>query len=77
MTHVKSNSLTTSDISARLLGKWNHLKSYRTDLFLEIYWQIHEEWNRRLNAANAIDFEDMLIQAANMVENNMYVPDYS
>ena len=76
MTHVKSNSLTTSEISARLLGKWNHLKSDRADLFLEIYWQIHEEWNRRLNAANAIDFEDMLIQAANMVENNMYVPDY-
>ena len=76
MTHVKSNSLTTSEIAARLLGKWNHLKSDRTDLFLEIYWKIHEEWNKRLNAANAIDFEDMLIQAANIVENNKYVPDY-
>lgn len=76
MTHVKSNSLNPKEISARLLGKWNHLKSDRTDLFLEIYWQIHEEWNKRLNAANAIDFEDMLIQAANMVENNSYTPDY-
>ena len=76
MTHVKSNSLTTAEISARLMGKWNHLKSDRTDLFLEIYWKIHDEWNNRLNAINAIDFEDMLIQAAGMVENNMYVPDY-
>ena len=76
MTHVKSNSLTTSEITSRLLGKWNHLKSDRTDLFLEIYWKIHTEWNDRLNAVNAIDFEDMLIQAAGMVENNMYVPDY-
>ncbi len=76
MTHVKSNSLTTAEISSRLLGKWSHLKSDRTDLFLEIYWKIHTEWNNRLNAANAIDFEDMLIQAANMVENEMYVPDY-
>ena len=76
MTHVKSNSLTAEEISSRLLGKWNHLKSDRTDLFLEIYWRIHTEWDNRLNAAHAIDFEDMLIQAANMVENNMYVPDY-
>ncbi len=76
MTHVKSNSLTSAEIEARLLGKWNHLKSHRTELFLEIYWQIHAEWNKRLNAVNAIDFEDMLIQAANMIENNKYVPDY-
>ena len=76
MTHVKSNSLTTAEITSRLLGKWNHLKSDRTDLFLEIYWKIHSEWNDRLNAVNAIDFEDMLIRAAGMVENNMYVPDY-
>jgi DNA helicase-4 len=76
MTHVKSNSLTPAEIASRLLGKWNHLKSDRTDLFLEIYWQIHDEWNKRLSAANAIDFEDMLIQAANMVENKLYVPDY-
>ena len=76
MTHVKSNSLAAGEISSRLLGKWNHLKSDRTDLFLEIYWQIHTEWNNRLNSANAIDFEDMLIQASSMVESNKYVPDY-
>ena len=76
MSHVKSNSLTTSEIAARLLGKWNHLKSDRTELFLEIYWMIHTEWNNRLRVANAIDFEDMLIQAADMVENNKYIPDY-
>jgi DNA helicase-4 len=76
MTHVKSNSLTAGEIASRLIGKWNHLKSDRTDLFLEMYWQIHTEWNNRLNAANAIDFEDMLIKAANMVESEKYVPDY-
>jgi len=76
MTHVKSNSLSSTEIESRLVGKWNHLKSDRTELFLEIYWLIHKEWNLRLNAANAIDFEDMLIQAAHIVENKMYVPDY-
>lgn len=76
MTHVKSNSLSSADIESRLVGKWKHLKSDRTDLFLEIYWLVHEEWNRRLADANAIDFEDMLIQAALIVENNNYIPDY-
>lgn len=76
MTHVKSNSLTETEIASRLTGNWSHLKSDRTDLFLEIYWKIHAEWNKRLQTANAIDFEDMLTQAANAVENHMYVPDY-
>jgi DNA helicase-4 len=76
MTHVKSNSLTTEEVASRLMGTWNHLKSDRTELFLEIYWQIHAEWNNHLNAADAIDFEDMLIQAANIVENEIYIPDY-
>lgn len=76
MTHVKSNSLSVEEMELRLNGKWNHLKSDRTDLFLEIYWLIHLEWNRRLNAVHAIDFEDMLIQAAHIVESRMYIPDY-
>ena len=76
MTHVKSNSLTAEDILSRLQGKWSHLKSDRTELFLGIYWQIHTEWNNRLHASNAIDFEDMLIQAAHLVESNVFVPDF-
>ncbi len=76
MSHVKSNSLTGAEIASRLQGKWSHLKSRRADLFLEIYWLIHQEWNRRLGAANAIDFEDMLIQAAHLVESEAHVPEY-
>jgi DNA helicase-4 len=76
MTHIKSNSLSAADIENRLNGKWNYLRSYRTTLFLDLYWMIHYEWNRRLGAANAIDFEDMLIQAANVVENRKHIPDY-
>ena len=76
MTHVKSNSLTTEALTSRLLGQWNHLKSDRTELFLELYWQIHAIWNKRLSDANAIDFEDMLIQAADIVEKSKYLPDY-
>jgi len=76
MSHVKSNSLSDAEIESRLKGKWSHLKSNRTDIFLEIYWPIHLEWNRRLGAANAIDFEDMLIQASQIIENGQHIPDY-
>lgn len=76
MTHVKSNSLSDDDLENRLKGEWSHLKSDRTELFLEVYWLIHSEWNKRLSAANSIDFEDMLIQAAHVVENRMHIPDF-
>ncbi len=76
MTHIKSNSLKSEDIQSRLFGKWNYLKSHRTDLFLEIFWQIYEQWNQRLRDSNSIDFEDMLIKAAETIENDLYIPDY-
>jgi DNA helicase-4 len=76
MTHVKSNSLTQVDIEKRLLGDWAHLASERTKTFLELYWPIHEEWNKRLSNGNYIDFEDMLVQAAFEIEEGRYRPEY-
>ncbi|CAN2189948.1 SF1_C_UvrD domain containing protein [Candidatus Nanopelagicaceae bacterium] len=76
MTHVKSNSLTSKDLQSRLFAKWSYLKSNRTDLFLEIFWQIYDGWNQRLRDSHAIDFEDMLVQAAETIENDLYLPDY-
>jgi DNA helicase-4 len=76
MSHVKSNSLTKSDIELRLVTKWAHLKSERTNLFLELFWPIYHEWNQRLQDANAIDFEDMLVQASIEIENGKYVSPY-
>jgi superfamily I DNA/RNA helicase len=76
MTHIKSNSLSEPEIESRLYGNWKNLKSDRADLFLELYWLIHTEWNRRLDSANLIDFEDMLIQASQIIENKQYIPDY-
>lgn len=76
MTHVKSNSLTQVDIEKRLLGEWAHLASERTKTFLELYWPIHKEWNKRLSNGNYIDFEDMLVQAAFEIEEGRYRPEY-
>lgn len=68
MTHIKSNSWTAEDLEHRLAGGLAHLNSFRTQLFLEVYWQIHAEWERRLAADHSVDFEDMLVQAADHLE---------
>jgi DNA helicase-4 len=76
MSHVKSNSLSKEDIFKRIDGDWSHLKSDRTNLFLSLYWPIHDEWAQRLKLGRYIDFEDMLIQAAVEVESERHVPEF-
>jgi len=68
MAHVKSNSFTRQQLEQRLEGDLRHLSGYRTHLFLDIYWPIHAEWEKRLAAEGFVDFEDMLVQAAGHLE---------
>jgi hypothetical protein len=37
-------------------------------LFLQVYWPIHAERERRLAADRSVDFEDMLVQAVGHLE---------
>ena len=68
MTHVKSNALSPARIIDRLQTGHQRLAGFRTQLFLDLYWPIHDEWNRRLRAESAVDFEDMLVLAAEHLE---------
>jgi DNA helicase-4 len=68
MSHVKSNSWSRKDLEGRLGFDLRHLAGTRTSLFLDIYWDIHREWERRLAAERAVDFEDMLVLAAEHLE---------
>ena len=68
MAHVKSNSWTEDALERRLRSEAAHLRGLRTRLFLDLYWQIHAEWERRLAAEHSVDFEDMLVQAATDLE---------
>jgi DNA helicase-4 len=68
MAHVKSNSWTKEHLEQRLQGDLRQLAGYRTRLFLDLYWPIHAEWERRLAADSFVDFEDMLVQAAGHLE---------
>ena len=75
MTHVKSNSWTASDLEGRLGGELKHLDGFRTSLFLDVYWPIHAEWERRLADDRSVDFEDMLVRAADHLDaGNVDVP---
>lgn len=66
MSHVKSSSLSREDLQARLHAR--DRPNPRTQLFLDLYWQIHDYWEEELRRAGVIDFDDMLIQAAEHVE---------
>ncbi len=68
MAHVKSNSWTAETLERRLTSELAHLAGMRTRLFLDLYWQIHAEWERQLAAEGSVDFEDMLVQAAAHLE---------
>ena len=68
MTHVKANSWTAEDLERRLSGDLARLSGFRTRMFLGVYWQVHAEWERQLAADGSVDFEDMLVRAADHLE---------
>lgn len=72
MAHVKANSLTRADLDSQLAG----VASPRTRLFLDLYWRVHERWEHDLRAAQAIDFDDMLLQAAALLEKDPTLAGY-
>ena len=69
MSHVKSNSWTPEAVQRRLEGDLKHLAGFKTRLFLDLYWVIAAEWEHRLAEEQAVDFEDMLVQAADHLES--------
>lgn len=69
MCHVKSNSLSAVNIDERLQHELSDLEGFRSRLFLSCYWIIHDEWQLRLSAEGSVDFEDMLLQAAKLLED--------
>ncbi|WP_158648002.1 UvrD-helicase domain-containing protein [Nocardioides houyundeii] len=69
MTHVKSNSLTAHDLESRLKAAKGRVQRYRARVFLDLYRAIAEQWEQRLRTDDSIDFEDMLVQAADLLES--------
>jgi DNA helicase-4 len=68
--HVKNNGLIVADLYARIDAIPGD-KS-RLDLFVSIYERIAKVWDQQLRDGNYLDFEDMLIQAAEHIESGRY-----
>lgn len=63
LSHAKSNRLTMQDLRTRATSKPSE-NPYRDQLFLDIFERLWLAWEDRLVAARAVDFDDMLGQAA-------------
>ncbi|SAL58079.1 MULTISPECIES: UvrD-helicase domain-containing protein [Burkholderiaceae] len=72
ISHVKSNCLTFSAMRARLKSLPVDTFIYRHDKFLSLAEPVLDAWNAALAAEKGIDFEDMLNQAAELLESGRH-----
>ncbi len=76
ISHAKSNGLSMADMAQRLRAMPENQFKHRHRLFLQLATPILQAWDDALAAEHAIDFEDMLNQAAAYVEQGHYLPPY-
>ncbi|MFL9585080.1 UvrD-helicase domain-containing protein [Stenotrophomonas sp. AB1(2024)] len=76
ISHAKSNGLSMADLAERLRQLPEDRFKHRYRLFLELATPILHAWDDALSAENAIDFEDMLNQAAAYLEQGRYQAPY-
>jgi len=75
--HVKNNGLTHGQLLAALKEQSEEGFGARLRIYLSLYERIAVEWERRLREGKFIDFEDMLILAAEHVETGSYQSPYT
>jgi DNA helicase IV len=76
LTHVKSNQLKSDQLYQRLNLQVSGPFKFRHKLFIKLFEQIYAEWEARLKAEDCIDYEDMLNQAADHIENGTWLGAY-
>lgn len=76
ISHAKSNCLTANALLAKVDQEPKGSFKYRHRMFLELVDPIRQAWDASLAQAHGIDFEDMLNQAAEHVEQGRYQSPY-
>lgn len=76
MAHVKSSRLTRADIEEKLASAGDSFAQYRARVFLKAYWKIHDRWEAELRAEQSIDYQDMLLKAADLIAEGRFEPAY-
>lgn len=75
--HVKGGGTTVTDIRRRIEASDDDAHSARSLRFLSLYERIADEWERRLRDTSCIDFDDMLVEAAALIEAGAYNSPYT
>lgn len=75
--HVKGGGATVANIRCRIEASDDDAHSARSLSFLSLYERIADEWERRLRDASCIDFDDMLVEAAALIEAGAYDSPYT
>jgi len=75
--HVKNNGLSTSQLRESLSVQSKNGNAPRLALYLSLYERISAEWEHRLRDGGYIDFEDMLLRAAELVESGQFKSPYT
>ncbi|GGB39840.1 hypothetical protein GCM10011380_31690 [Sphingomonas metalli] len=75
--HVKGGGTTVADIRRRIEASDDDAHLARSLRFLSLYQRIADEWERRLRDASCIDFDDMLVEAAALIEAGAYDSPYT
>ncbi len=74
--HVKSNRLSHQDLQ-QAISKLERGHRDRLNRFVKLFEKISDEWQRRLQAEECVDFDDMLLNAIQHIETGAYQSPYS
>jgi DNA helicase-4 len=72
LTHVKGSRLTVDMLRGRLRQGIAGLFRFRHEMFLNVFEKLWARWEAKLRAEKAIDFDDMLNQAADFIEQGRW-----
>jgi DNA helicase-4 len=74
--HVKSNGYTDVQLFTRLKESGAGAFQLRYDMFLQLFVKVRAAWEKSLQDARCIDFDDMLIQSAQFIEEGKWTSPY-
>jgi len=73
--HFKSNGFSVDQVKERAFKL--KILDARIEAFLNVFLPFYERYEQKLRDENAIDFNDMIIEATKMVDTNKYISPYS
>lgn len=73
---AKNSGLTIEDLRSAVAALPVEADTARAIRFVALYGRIAVEWDRRLRDSGCVDFEDMIVAAAEHIESGRYVSPY-